>query len=49
MPSIFNSSHLKTVAQESNYSQRKIREALEIKKAKSDEDIQLLNRVDGTF
>ena len=44
-----NSSHLKTVVWESNYRPKKIRDALEIKKAKSDEDIQLLNRVDGTF
>ena len=42
----FNLSHLKTVAQESRYRQRKIRESLEIKKAKSDEDIKLLNRMD---
>ena len=45
----FNLSYLTTVKRELNYRQRKIREALKIKKAKSDEKVQLFNRVDGTF
>ena len=38
---LFNQSYLKTVEREPNYKQRQTREALEMKKAKFDKDIQL--------
>lgn len=41
--------HSKAISRETNYRQRKIREALEVRKAKLDENIKSLNRVEGNL
>ena len=45
----FNWIHLKTIARENDYRKRKIREALEIKKAKYNKKIKVLNRDEGNL
>ena len=43
----FNWIHPKTIARENDYRKRKRQEALEIKKAKYNKKIEVLNRVEG--
>ena len=45
----FNWIHWKTIARENDYRRRKIREALEIKKAKYNKKIKVLNRDEGNL
>ena len=45
----FNWIHRKTIARENDYRKRKIREALEIKKAKYNKKIKVLNRDEGNL
>ena len=45
----FNWIHPKTIARENDYRKRKIREALEIKKAKYNKKIKVLNRDEGNL
>ena len=45
----FNWIHLKIIAKEKDYRKRKIREALEIKKAKFNKKIKVLNRDEGSL
>ena len=45
----FNWVHPKTIARENNYRRKKIREALEIKKAKCNKKIKFLNRYEGNL
>ena len=45
----FNWIHPKTIAREDDYKKRKIREALEIKKAKFNQKIKVLNRDEGNL
>ena len=45
----FNWIHPKTIARENDYRKRKIREALEIKKAKFNKKIKVLNRDEGSL
>ena len=45
----FNWIHPKTIAREKDYRKRKIREALEIKKAKYNKNIKVLNRDEGNL
>ena len=45
----FNWIHPKTIAREKDYRKRKIREALEIKKAKFNQKIKVLNRDEGSL
>ena len=45
----FNWIHPKTIARENDYRKRKIREALEIKKAKYNKKIKFLNKDEGNL
>ena len=45
----FNWIHPKTVVRENDYRKRKIREALETKKAKYNKKIKVLNRIEGNL